>query len=96
MGMSKSGELETEGDVEQEQDKKNSKELLGLQERQHVARWEKAAKDASSKPAVKMQARIRQLSSEAAGTFNFEVGQAAEIADGKMRWRLPRVFGQGS
>ena len=42
-----------------------------------------------------MQARIKQLASEAAGTFDFEVGQAAKIADRKMRWRLPRVFGTG-
>ena len=42
-----------------------------------------------------MQARIRQLAIETAATFDFDIGQAAEIADGKSRYRLNRVFSTG-
>ena len=57
-----------------------------------VTLWRKAEKDAARKTAKQLQARIRQLASETAATFEFEVGQAAEIADGKSRYRLNRVF----
>ena len=57
-----------------------------------MALWRKAEKDAARKTAKQLQARIRQLASETATTFEFEVGQAAEIADGKSRYRLNRVF----
>ena len=57
-----------------------------------VALWKKAEKDAARKTAKQLQARISQLASETAAIFEFEVGQAAEIADGKSRYRLNRVF----
>ena len=57
-----------------------------------VALWKKAEKDAARKTAKQLQARVRQLASETAAIFEFEVGQAAEIADGKSRYRLNRVF----
>ena len=54
--------------------------------------WEKAEKDAARKTAKQLQARIRQLASETAAIFDFDVGQSAEVADGKSRYRLNRVF----
>ena len=57
-----------------------------------IALWKKAEKDAARKTAKQLQARVRQLASETATIFKFEVGHAAEIADGKSRYRLNRVF----
>ena len=57
-----------------------------------ITLWRKAEKDAARKTAKQLQAIIRQLASETAATFEFEVGQTAEIADGKSRYRLNRVF----
>ena len=62
---------------------------------QCAAEWKKVKKEADRRSAKRIQASIRQLANETAASFDFDVAQAAEIADGKSRWRLPRVFGTG-
>ena len=62
----------------------------------YAAEWKKVEKQPDHMTVKQMQARIRQLASETAASFDFDVAQAAEIADGKSRWRLPRVFSTGA
>ena len=57
--------------------------------------WKKTEKDAARKTAKQIHARIRQLAIETATTFDFDIGQSAEMADGKSRYRLNRVFSTG-
>ena len=61
----------------------------------NITLWKKTEKDAARKTAKQMQARIRQLATETAATFDFDIGQSAEIADSKSRYRLNRVFSTG-
>ena len=84
----------TKPEAEEKADKMETRRLAKHKSKREesMALWRKAEKDAARKTAKQVQARIRQLASETAATFNFEVGQAAEIVDSKSWHPLNRVF----